>query len=100
MGTLRWERENEDRRARRGVLTESELRHKQAELALAQSKLQIETARAEHALREAELQRIKAERSAAVEQDQVERAERTLRRGGEPGKAPAEPANDLLEEGR
>jgi circadian clock protein KaiC len=82
MGTLRWEKENEDRRARALALTESELRQKQAESALAETRARVEAARAELALREAALTRIRAVKEAeAIEHDRT-LAERAMRRGG------------------
>ncbi len=83
MGTLRWERENEDRRAKQTAQTESHLQQKQAELALAESRLRIEAARTEQALREADLQRVLGARVALKELDRVETVERASRRGGE-----------------
>ena len=89
MGTLRWERENEDRRAHLAALTESHLRQKQAELALAETRVRIEAARTEQALREADLQRILAARIAATEVERVETSERTSRRDGAGAPPPA-----------
>jgi circadian clock protein KaiC len=85
MGTLRWEHENEDRRAKHGAVTESHLRQKQAELALAETRARIEAARAEHALCEADLARILGARTAANEVSRVETVELTSRRGGADG---------------
>jgi circadian clock protein KaiC len=83
MGTLRWERENEERRATQIAHTDSRLRQKQAELALAETRVRIEAARTEQALREADLHRIVAARSAAKEVQRVETVERSSRRGGD-----------------
>jgi circadian clock protein KaiC len=83
MGTLRWERENEDRRAKQGALTESHVRQKQAELALAEIRVRIEAARTEQALCEADLARVLGARTVANEVARVETVELTSRRGGE-----------------
>lgn len=83
MGTLRWERENEDRRMREIALTATNLNQKRAELALAEARIRIRAARTEQALREADLARIVAEREIATESERTERVERTSRRGGE-----------------
>jgi circadian clock protein KaiC len=82
MGTLRWERENEDRRANKAAVADSRLRQKQAELALAEARVRIEAARTEQALREADLQQILGARTAAEDVERVETVERTSRRGG------------------
>jgi circadian clock protein KaiC len=89
MGTLRWERENEDRRVAQATLAESHLRQKQAELALAEARVRIEAARTEQALCEANLDRIMAARLAAKEVNRVETVERAHRRGAEGESKPA-----------
>ncbi|MEO7037905.1 MAG: circadian clock protein KaiC [Polyangiaceae bacterium] len=83
MGTLRWERENQDRHAHQVAVSESHLRQKQAELALAETRVRIIAADTELAVREADLHRIMTARSVAKELDRVETVERTSRRGGE-----------------
>lgn len=83
MGTLRWERENEDRHTHETAVAESHLRQKQAELALAEVRVRIEAAKTEQALREADLERIFAARRATKEVDRVETVERANRRGSE-----------------
>ncbi|HMI89206.1 MAG TPA: hypothetical protein VK550_34240 [Polyangiaceae bacterium] len=93
MGTLRWERENEDRHAHRIALTESHLRQKQAELSLAETRVRIEAGHTEQALREADLQRILDSRVAAKEVERVETVERTNRRGGNGPLRPASLVN-------
>jgi circadian clock protein KaiC len=100
MGTLRWERENEDRRTHRIAVTESHLRQKQAELSLAETRLRIEAARTEQALREADLQRILDTRMAAKEVERVETVERTNRRGGDGGARGAALGNGVGRVGR
>jgi circadian clock protein KaiC len=89
MGTLRWERENEDRRAHKSAVADSRLRQKQAELALAEARVRIEAARTEQALREADLQRILGARTAEEDVERVETVERRSRRGGTPVPVPA-----------
>jgi circadian clock protein KaiC len=99
MGTLRWERENEDKRMHRIAVTDSHLRQKQAELSLAETRVRIEAARTEQALREADLQRILDSRVAAKEVERVETVERTNRRGGN-GSKPVVRTNGTGREGR
>jgi circadian clock protein KaiC len=82
MGTLRWERENDDRHAQQTAVTESHLRQKQAELALAETRVRIEAAHTEKALREADLERVLRARVAATEVARIEAVERTNRREG------------------
>jgi len=82
MGTLRWEREVEDRRARQAELSESELRQRRAELAVTETRIRVEAARTEQAMREAELGRIVATRLAANEAEDAVAVERSTRRGG------------------
>ena len=82
MGTLRWERESADRRARQASLTETELQERQAQLSLAETELRIETLRTELAMRQADLERIVARRLAEHESHGSEVEERVHRRGG------------------
>ncbi len=89
MGTLRWERENEDRRAKAAAVAELHMHEKHAELALAETHVRVEAARVEQAVREADLERIIAARLASTETDRTERVELKSRRGGvTPGKRP------------
>jgi hypothetical protein len=83
MGTLRWEREAEDKRLKELAVTESHLQQKHAELAVAESRLRIEAAATERALREADLQRVLSARATATEFERVETLGRASRRGGE-----------------
>lgn len=89
MGTLRWERENADRRAKILAVSESDLQQKQAELALAETRVRVEAVRIEQALREATLERIAATRRVAGEVLLLETAERKTRRGGDVTSPPA-----------
>ncbi|MEO6603595.1 MAG: circadian clock protein KaiC [Polyangiaceae bacterium] len=93
MGTLRWERENQDRHAHQVAVTESQLRQKQAELALAETRARIVAAHTEQAVREAELNRIQTARVVAKEVARVEGVERTSRRGGDAASPDAPSAN-------
>ncbi len=83
MGTLRWERENDDRHAEAAAVTESRRRQKLAELALAEARVRVEAASTEQSVREDDLQRVLAARVTAKEVDRVETVERRTRRGGE-----------------
>lgn len=83
MGTLRWERENEDRRAKLASLAEADLNQKRAELALAQARVRVEASRSEQVMREADLQRILRVRHAVLEVERNDTAELTMLRGGE-----------------
>ena len=57
MGTLRWEKENEARRARSEAASSAELREKRAELALAEMNAQLDTLERARAVQLAELDR-------------------------------------------
>jgi circadian clock protein KaiC len=83
MGTMRWEKELEDRRAKDLALRESDLKQKQTEGALAETRAKIEAARAELVMREMELDRILADRATFKVLDDDERVERSIRRGGD-----------------
>lgn len=73
MGTLRWEQENEARQDRAAALREAELREKSAELALAETVSRSNSLAREQLVREAELDRIRAERR--QEADRLSRAQ-------------------------
>lgn len=81
MGTLRWEKENEDRRATALATFDSELRQKQAEGALAETRARVEAARAELALREAELRSIVAARRTTEKGQHADQTQRSTLRG-------------------
>jgi circadian clock protein KaiC len=88
LGTLRWERENTDRQQHLLAVAASQLQEKQAELELAESRVRIEAANTELAVREAALARILAARSNAKQAALAEAVERKKRRGSSgPGKA-------------
>lgn len=82
LGTLRWERENEDRRLHKLATAESILKQKQAELALVETRVRVEAARTEQVMREADLRRIMDARRALNEVARAETVERATRRGG------------------
>jgi hypothetical protein len=67
MGTLRWEKEQEDRRTRERNQRAAEVREAQAEQALVETRNRVEALARELALREAEFERARAERVAEVE---------------------------------
>lgn len=92
MGTLRWERENQERHAK--IVDQAELERSQthAELALAETRARIEAARTEESARAADLQRIIARQTALKEVERAERLELTNRRNGQHSvPAPAPP---------
>ncbi len=78
MGTLRWEKETEERREQETARRDAVERQKEAELALAEANARMETVSRERALREAALTRLKSER--AQDTTMHGRAERELQR--------------------
>jgi circadian clock protein KaiC len=60
MGTLRWEKENEAKRARIAALSRSELLEQKASLALAETRAQLEVLTRAGAIQAAELEHLKA----------------------------------------
>jgi len=83
MGTLRWEKENADRRLRDEALRLGDFTEKKAHLALAETKARVEALQVELAAREADLRRIEADRNAEAELRVAERSELVARRGGD-----------------
>jgi circadian clock protein KaiC len=83
MGTMRWERENEDRRADALALITADMEEKQAQSALAEVRARAEAVHAELLAREAELKRVVAVRQGGTQLDRAERAELLDRRGGD-----------------
>lgn len=67
MGTLRWEKENEERRARHAAETNAQLQEQKAALALAETSAHLESLVRARAIQEAELAQIRA--AAAAESD-------------------------------
>jgi circadian clock protein KaiC len=66
MGTLRWEKENEERRVRENARDDAMLLERRAELAVAQTKSSMETLAQARAIQEAELQHLRDLNKAVV----------------------------------
>jgi circadian clock protein KaiC len=95
MGTLRWEKEQEDRRAKDLARRASALRKVQAEHALAETSARLAAVVREKAIRQAELERARAEQEAELEIVAADDQELRRRRGaGEasPRSRPGRPA--------
>jgi circadian clock protein KaiC len=80
MGTLRWEKENEARRARTAAHNGTVLREQRAELALAETKAHRDTLARAQAIQEAELEQIRADTTTEVDRRAIEAEELLLRR--------------------
>jgi circadian clock protein KaiC len=80
MGTLRWEKENEARRARAMAHDDAVLREKRAELALAETKASVATLLQTQAIRESELLQQRAHGLAASDSRVAEDAQLLERR--------------------
>jgi circadian clock protein KaiC len=92
MGTLRWERENEERRARNAAEMTAKLQAQKAALALAETNAHLETLTRARAIQEAELVQLAAAAEAEAERRAFEVQEiRQRRRGDHPAEAPAGP---------
>lgn len=61
MGTLRWEKEQDEERRRAGALISTALRERKVELAISATKAHVDTLVREQAIQEAELRQIRAE---------------------------------------
>lgn len=87
MGTLRWLKENEQRRRSEDAEREATLREREAELRLAEATARAQAALAEQALGEATLARVRAHRQSESERTANEHQQLRERRGatGEPG---------------
>jgi circadian clock protein KaiC len=72
MGTLRWEKENDERRARSAEETSAKLREQKAALALAETDAHMETLARARAIQEAELAQIRSAGEAEVAHRTVE----------------------------
>jgi circadian clock protein KaiC len=83
LGTLRWEKENEARRKRTAAHHDAVLRERKAELALAQTKAQLDTLVRAQAIQEAELAQIKTDTTTDVDRRAVEVEELLVRRGAD-----------------
>ncbi len=93
MGTLRWEKENEARRAQAVSRTNSRLREQKAELALAQTRAHAATLAKEAAIQEAELDYIRAEVRSEVVGRAVEADELLERRHADAATVPLPPGS-------
>jgi len=92
MGTLRWEKENEMRRAKASAVSSSSLREQKAKLALAETDAQMETLARARSIQKAELEQL--ETAAAAEKTHMtgEADELLHRRGADPIAVAALPA--------
>ena len=88
MGTMRWEKENEQKRARLIGLRDAELRQRSIELMLAETKARLLVLRGEQEMREAELERIILERKLAGDVRGAELRELVIRRDGDAEPSP------------
>ncbi len=85
MGTLRWERESEERRERESARRLAELKAREAELAVAETRARVEVLLREQAVREAELERLRAERRDDAERSTSDDAGLRSRRRADAG---------------
>lgn len=83
MGTLRWEKENADRRLRDEARRLGDYTEKKAHLALAETKARVEALQVELAAREEDVRRVRADRNAEAELQAGLRTELVARRGGD-----------------
>lgn len=83
MGTLRWERENEERRARMAAQTSAALREQRAVLALAETNAQIETLSRSRAIQKVELEQLRVTAAEEAERGASVAAEHLRRRQGD-----------------
>jgi circadian clock protein KaiC len=80
MGTLRWEKENEERQERLAAETSAKLREEKAALALAETKAHLETLESARKIQENELAQLRAEAERASERRKFETSELLQRR--------------------
>ncbi len=83
MGTLRWQKEDEGRRAQELGARDADLREHEAELALAETDARARVVAVERAVREAALDRLKAVRATAVSRAASQTLELKKRRGSD-----------------
>jgi circadian clock protein KaiC len=83
MGTLRWERENHERRRRDVAARDADLRRKEAELTVAESKARTQAALGAEAVDEAILERVNTERAEMTTVTATEGVELLRRRGAD-----------------
>jgi len=88
MGTLRWLKENEQRRHAETSEREASLREREAEFRLAEVKARAQAALAEQALGEAALERIRLDRQSEVQRNASEHQMLRERRGAEESTEP------------
>ena len=88
MGTLRWEKENEERRARLASQTSAELRKRKAALALAETNAQLETLARARAIQEVELEQLTGTAAEEAERHAGHAEEHLRRRQGDHRTAP------------
>jgi circadian clock protein KaiC len=88
MGTLRWEREVEERRQRDTAVREADRRKKEAELSLAETRARAQAALSAQAVQEAAVERATAEREEAARETARDDAELLRRRGADRSQAP------------
>ena len=98
MGTLRWEKENADRRAREAANDDALLRERRAELALAQTKAQMATLAQEQAIQEGELRHIKERTTAETDSRAVEDHDLLQRRRADRSASPPPPTRGGAQE--
>lgn len=89
MGTLRWEKENLERRERERAKNDAALREQRAELALAETKAQLATLAHAQAIQEAELQQLRERQQALVDGRTVADEQLLLRRHADRASHPA-----------
>lgn len=83
MGTLRWERENLERRQRTAALLSAELQQREAELNLAETRARAQAAASAQAVQEAAVERARLEREEAARELARDEAELLRRRGAD-----------------
>jgi circadian clock protein KaiC len=83
MGTLRWERENQERRKCEVAARDADLRRKEAELTVAESKARTQAALSAQAVQEAILDRVNTEREELTTVTATEGVELLRRRGAD-----------------
>jgi len=88
MGTLRWERENHERRKHDVAVRDADLRRKEAELTVAESKALTHAALSAQAVHEAVLERVNAEREETTSVTAKESIELLRRRGADDVRMP------------
>jgi circadian clock protein KaiC len=94
MGTLRWEKENADRRVRESAKSEAILLEQRAELALAETKARMATLAQAQAVQEGELKQIKARITAELDSRVVEDHQLLQRRHADQTETSAPPTSD------